>query len=208
MILDGGEDRYVPAVEQLTSYFASHGSITASDKTKAVSQYRALVTKFRSSQVDRTVDWFTFLSGHYELHCRPELHQVFKYACVCLPLMAKIPVRFVVPIPQLGPDEEMFQSCVTSIQVSYATVPNVSNLFRDPRSISCDFRLLGKGKDLLNDQKFSMWNFFKGSGPRRAKIQAKLESSNKGVVARREEVQLAIDSQSGSRSSSNTSFRH
>ena len=40
--------------------------------------------------------------------------------------MAKIPVRFVVPILELGPDEEMFQSCVTSIQVSYATVPNVS----------------------------------------------------------------------------------
>ena len=57
-ILHGGEDRYVPAVEQLTSYFASHGSITACDKTETISQYRALVVKFRSSQVDRTIDWF------------------------------------------------------------------------------------------------------------------------------------------------------
>ena len=143
----------MPAVEQLTSYFASYGSITASDKTKAVSQYRALVVKFRSSQVDRTVDWFTLLPGYYELHCRPELHQVFKYACLCLPPVAKIHLRFVVPIPELGPDEEMFQSCVTSIQVSYATVPNVSSLFRDPRSISRVFRLLGKDKDLLSDRK-------------------------------------------------------
>ena len=138
MILDGGEDRYVSAIEQLTSHFTSHGSITASDKTKAVSQYRALVVKFRSSQIDLTVDWFTFLSGHDELHCRPELHQVFKYACLCLPPMAKIPVRFEVPIPELGPDEELFQSCVTSLQVSYATVPNVCVCFviLDPLIVS------------------------------------------------------------------------
>ena len=121
--------------------------------------------------------------------------------------MAKIPVGFVVPIPELGPDEEMFQSCVTSIQVSYSTVPNASSLFRDPRSISRVFRLLGKGKDLLSDRKFSMWNFLKVSGPRRAKSQTKLENSNKSVVARREDVQLAIDSDApyGSRSSSNAS---
>ena len=121
--------------------------------------------------------------------------------------MAKIPVRFVVPIPELGPDEEMFHSCVTSIQVSYATVPNVSSLFREPRSISRVFRLQGKGKDPLSDRKFSMWNFLRGSGPRRARLQAKLENSYKGVVARREDVQLAVDSDgpSGSRSSSNAS---
>ena len=111
-----------------------------------------------------------------------------------------------VPISELGPDEDMFQSCVTSIQVSYATVPNVSNLFRDPRSISRVFRSLEKGKDLLSDRKFSKRNFLKGSGPRRAKIQAKFENSYKGVVTRREEVELAIDSDApcGSRLSSNT----
>ena len=86
-------------------------------------------------------------------------------------------------------------------------MPNVSSLFRDPRSVSRVFRLLGKGKDLLSDRKFSMWNFLKSSGPRRAKLQAKLENSYNGAVARREDVQLAIDSDvpSGSRSSSNTS---
>ena len=207
MVLDGGEDRYISAIEQLTSHFASHGSITASDKTKAISQYRALVVKFRSSQIDRTVDWFTFLSGHYELHCRPELHQVFKYACLCLPPMAKFPVRFEVPIPELGPDEEVFQSCVTSIQVSYATVPNVSSLFRDPRSINRVFRLIGKGKDLLSDRKFSVWNFLKGSGFRRTKWQTKFENSYKSVVVRREEALLPDDSDvpSASHSSSNAS---
>ena len=177
MVLDGGEDRYVPSKEQLTSHFVSHGNINARDKTKAISQYKVLVVKFRSSQIDRTVNWFTLLSGHNGLHCRPERHQVFKYACLCLPPMAKIPVRFEVPNPELGPDEETFQSCITSIQVSYATVPNVSSLFCDPRPISRVFRLLGKGKDLLSDRKFSMWNFLKGSGRRRAKLLLKLENS-------------------------------
>ena len=47
MVLDGGEDRYVSVVEQLTTYFVSRGCIIASDKTirQAVSQYRALVAK-------------------------------------------------------------------------------------------------------------------------------------------------------------------
>ena len=207
IILDGEEDRYNSAIEQLTSHFTSHGSITASDKSKAISQYMALVVKFRSSQIDWTVDWFRILSGHYELHCRPELHQVFKNVCLCLPPMAKIPVRFEVPIPELGTDEEICRSCVTSIQVSYATVPNVSSLFRDPRSINRVLRLLGKVKDLLSDRKFSVWNFLKGSWFRRTKLQTKFENSYKSVVARREKVQLADDSDvpSASRSSSNTS---
>ena len=121
--------------------------------------------------------------------------------------MAKLPVRFEVPIPELGPDEETFQSCVTRIQVFYATVPKVSSLFRDPRSINSVFRLLGKGKDLLSDRKFSAWNFFKGSGFRRTKLRTKFENSYRSMVARRGEAQLPDDSDvpSASRSSSNTS---
>ena len=67
---------------------------------------------------------------------------------------SEIPVPFVVPFAKLGPDEELFRACVSSIQVPCATVPNVSSLFREPRLISRIFRLLGKGKDLLSDRKF------------------------------------------------------
>ena len=92
MFPDGGEERYLRALEQLTSYFVSHCCMTTSDKTKAVSQYRALLAKFHLSQTDRTSYWFSFLSCQYELHRRPELRQMFKYVCLCLPPQAKIPV--------------------------------------------------------------------------------------------------------------------
>ena len=193
MMLDGEEKNYLPAIEMLTSYFSSHGRITVSDKTKAVSQYRSLVTKFRSGQVCRPDDWFEFLCSCYELHCRPELHRVFKYSCLCLPPKAKITSQFVVPMPELGPDEEVFHSCISSIQLAYKTVPNVSSLFRDPRSLSRVFRLIGRGRDLLEDRKFSVWNFLKGSGPRRVRFQTKLESAYKSAVVRREEDPFSVD---------------
>ena len=131
LMLDGEERNYLPAIEMLTTYFATHTLITASDKTKAVSQYRSLVTKFRSSQVCSPDDWFGFLCSCYELHCRPELHRVFKYSCLCLPPEAKMTSQFV----------------VASIQMAYKTVPNVSSLFRDPRSLSRVFRFIGRGRD-------------------------------------------------------------
>ena len=125
VMLDGEERLYLPAIELLTTYFASHCWITESDKTKSVSQYMSLVTNFSSCQIGRPDDWSTFLSSHYELHCRTELHQVFKYSCLCLPPDAKVTRQIVVPIPELGPefgpDEEVFQSCVTKIQMSYRT---------------------------------------------------------------------------------------
>ena len=126
----------------------------------------------------RPDDWFEFLCSCYVLQCRPELHRVFKYSCQCLPPKAKITSQFVVPMPDLGPDEEVFHSCISSIQLAYKTVPNVSSHFRDPRSISRVFRLIERGRDLLDDRKFSVWNFLKGSGPRRVRFQSKLESAS------------------------------
>ena len=79
------------------------------------------------------------------------------------PLLVRIPEPFVFPIPELGTDEDVFRSCVSDVQISFTTVPNVSSLYQDPRSISRVFRLLGRGKDLLQDRKFSVWNFLKGA---------------------------------------------
>ena len=96
-------------------------------------------------------------------------------------------------MPELGPDEEVFHSCISSIQLAYKTVPNVSSLFRDPRSLSCVFRLIGRGRDLLEVRTFSVWNFLKGSGPRRVRFQTKLESAYKSAVVRREDDPFSVD---------------
>ena len=80
-----------------------------------------------------------------------------------------------VPIPDLGSDVDTFQSCVRSLQVSFNAVSNVASLYRDPRSVSRVFRLLGRGQDLIQEKKFSIWNFMKSSAPRRQTLQSKLE---------------------------------
>ena len=146
-----------------------------------MSQYRALVTKFRAGQVDRSRDWFLYLSSHYELQCRTELHQLFKLSCLCLPPKISYPPKFTVPLTELGPDEEVFRSCVAGIQISYNTVPIFTSLYKDPRSISLVSRSLGRGRELLPDRKFSIWNFLRGSALRRGKWFAKFRSCVAGI---------------------------
>ena len=181
-ILDSDEERYITSVEHLITDFASKGWLSSADKVKALRQYRALVTKFRAGQVDRSTDWFLYLSSHYELQCRAELHQLFKLSCLCLPPKVSCPPEFSVPMTELGPDEEMFRPCVTGVQLSYTTVPNVASLYKDPWSISRVFRLLGRGRELLNYRKFSIWNFLRGSGLSRGKWFTKSETAYKSVV--------------------------
>ena len=90
--------------------------------------------------------------------------------------------------------------------MAYKTVPNVSSLFRDPRSLSRVFRLIGRGRDLLDDHKFSVWNFLKGNGPRRVRFHSKLESAYKSAVVRSEEDPFSGDPDNSvlSRTSSTT----
>ena len=165
VMLDGSEADYTVAIESLSSHFVSAGLVSSSDKVKAVSQYRALVTKLRLEPALEYEDWIHFISSHHELQCRPELFLLYKFSCLCLPPLVEMPTEFVVPMPALGLTEETFQSCVRSLQMSYSTIPHVSSLYRDPRSVSRVFRLLGRGSDLLVDKKFSVWNFLRGSGP-------------------------------------------
>ena len=186
VMLDGTEANYTVAIEDLSSHFASIGLISSSDRVKMVSQYRALVTKFRSGTGLEYDDWIHFISSHHVLQCRPELFLLYKFACLCLPPLVEMPTEFVVPMPALGSNEETFQSCVKSLQMSYSTIPHVSSLYRDPRSVSRVFRLLGRGSDLLTDKKFSVWNFLKGSGPRRASMLGKLEIGYRKAVLRHE----------------------
>ena len=148
VILHGTEDQYVAAAENLTSHFVSVGWLTSSKKTKTISQYRSFVTKFRACEVPQPEDWFQFLVSHYEMQCRPELYQVFKHASLCLPPLVKVPVPSVIPIPELGADADVFRSCVSGVQISFTTVPNVSSLYRDPRSISRVVRFCWAGEKI------------------------------------------------------------
>ena len=203
VMLDGSEADYTVAIEGLYSHFVSAGLISSSDKVKAVSQYRAFVTKLRSQPALEYEDWIHFISSHHELQCRPELFLVYKFSCLCLPPLVEMPTEFVVPMPALGSNEETFQSCVRSLQMSYTTIPHVSSLYRDSRSVSRVFRLLGRGSDLLVDKKFSVWNFLRGSGPRRASLLGKLETGYRKAVLRREKP--AVSSNTTTPSVSRTS---
>ena len=62
-------------------------------------------------------------------------------------------------------DEEVLQSCVRILQVSYLKVSHVFSLYSDPRSIERVFRLLGRDTNLFADENFSTWNILKGNGP-------------------------------------------
>ena len=87
----------------------------------------------------------------------------------------------------------LFSSCVESIQISFSTVPNVSSLYQDPRSVPRVFRLLGRGKKFLADRKFSIWNILKGNGPKRASLFAKFDNAYKKAVVVPEVPILADD---------------
>ena len=89
------------------------------------------------------------------MQCRPDHLQIFKFACLCLPPVVGEPARFVIPVPGLVSDVGTFDSVVRSLQLSYVTVPNVSSLYEDPKTICRIFRLLGRGRGLIRDRKFS-----------------------------------------------------
>ena len=122
---------------------------------------------------------FNFEASNYELQSRPELYQLFKYAGLCFLPQVQVPVPFVVPIPELESDEDVFRSCIGSVEMSFTTIPSVSSLYRAPRSIARVFRLLGRGEDLQLDRKFTVWNFLKGSNRRRTTLQSSFESAYK-----------------------------
>ena len=93
-----------------------------------------------------------------------------------LPPLVEIPPEITVAVPGLESDGDVFQSCVRSLQMSYLTIPHVS--------VCRVFRLLGRGRDLLADKNFSVWNFLKESGPRRASLLGKLETGYRTAVLR------------------------
>ena len=188
-------------------YFVDSGWLSPSDKVKCVSQYCSFTTKLRVDSITKGDNWVQLLASPYELQNRPDFLHLFRYACLCLPPFVGRIGRFEVAVPDLFSDREMFQSCVTSLQHSYLTVPHVSGLYRDPRLIGRAFRLLGSGQELLTDKKFSIWNFLKGYGPRRSALRGKLEAAYKKSVLRAQRVVVESGGTTPSRSRSNSIAR-
>ena len=207
VMLDGPERHYIAAIEDLMSHFVSSSLITPGDETKCVSQYRSFVTKLRTVNDVPRGDWVLFLGAHYEMQSRPELSSVFRYASLCLPPTVTRSTSFKVSVPDLASDHEAFQSIVNSSQLSYVTVPNVSSLNQDPRSVCRIFRLLGRGRELLSDQKFSIRTFLRGSVHKRLALREKMETAYKKTVLHGEGLPIFLDvsSPSGSAPSSSNS---
>ena len=193
VMLDGPEKNYLSAIENLTSHFLSSGWISSSDKITTVSQYRSFAIKLRSEDGINRDEWIRFLVSHHEMQSRPELLQIFKFACLCLPPVVAEPVRFCVPVPGIVSDVGSFKSVVRSLQLSYVTVPNVSSLYKDPKTFCRVFRLLGRGPGLIRDRKFSIWNFLKRTEARRASLYEKMELAYKKTVLRGEGLPLFLD---------------
>ena len=149
---------------------------------KIVSQYRSLATKLRADDTLEYDGWIPFLASHYELQSRPVLFKLFKFSCLCLPPHVEMSPEFPIPMSGLESDEEKFQSCFKSLQMSYSSIPHVSSLYRDPKSLSRVFRLLCRGADLLADRKFSGWNFMRGSDVRRTALLGKRETGYRRAV--------------------------
>ena len=207
VMLDGPEKNYLSAIEDLTSHFFSSGWLSSSDKVTVVSQYRSFATKLRSEDEVNRDDWIRFLISHHEMQSRPELLDVFKFACLCLPPVVAEPAKFCVSVPGLLSDVNTFNSVVRSLQLSYVTVPNVSSLYKDPKTICRIFRLLGRGPGLIRDRKFSIWSFLKGNEARRAALYEKMELAYKKSVLQGEGLPLFLDvpTPSASRSPSTSS---
>ena len=125
------------------------------------------------------------------MQCRPGLFALFKCSCLCVPSTLTLPSVFEVSIPTSESDKSMFRSCVRSHQLSYMTIPNVSSLYRDPKTTRRIFRLLGSRPEFLSDKKFHIWNFLKGSSPRRTRIQNKLEEGYEKAILQSERATAA-----------------
>ena len=185
----------------------STGWLSPSEKVKVVSQYRTFVTLLRANPLPEINDLVQFLAAHYEMQNRPELYQLFRYSCLCLPSNVTLPISFEVSIVQLESGNEVLRSCITNLQLSYQTVPNVSSLYRDSRTINRLFGLLGRGSELLTDRKFSVWIFLKSSGPKRNNLQGKFEAAYRKAVLKVDKPVVASGTTTPSISCSNSCSR-
>ena len=200
VILDAPESHYRDCINRLVCFFADSGWISSTTKDVIISQYRSFIMKLREDRAE-VDDWFCYLSGGYEMRCRPELHLVFKYACLCLSNEVKQPKLFSADFPGLKSNSTEVESCVRSLQLAFVQMPNVSSLFSSTENVSSLFPLFRQGPNMLSDKKFSAWNLTKSIISRRLSIYSQLEGRYIQSSSREEKAMLAHSSDAGSSSS-------
>ena len=142
------------------------------------------------------------MSNYYELQCRENLFTVFKLCTLSLSGVHVIPPVFTVEIPELASDFREFQSRVRSIQSSLVGVPNVSELYANPRTVSSVFSLLGKGRALLEDAYLSVWVLTSSCSSRRRLIFNHFDSRYTCTISDEEKSWVALHDKPQSASSS------
>ena len=176
----------------LCDFFVEGKWISNAVTPLVVSEYSSFITHFRSRDVTYAGDWMFFLSGYYEMHCRENLFIVFKLCCLSLPARLTVRLNFTVNIPGLSSDYDECNSSVKCIQSSLSGITNVSGLFSNPRTISSIFTLLGRGRALLEDASFSLWDVLPSCSSRRQRFLNRLESRYICTVSEAEKLWASI----------------
>ena len=198
----GEEEDYTHESELLCDYLVQQKWISHTTKPLVLSEYGAFVEKIRSQNISYEGEWISFMSNYYELQCRENLFTVFKLCTLSLSGVHVIPPVFTVEIPELASDFREFQSCVRSIQSSLVGVPNVSELYANPRTVSSVFSLLGKGRALLEDAYLSVWDLTSSCSSRRRLIFNHFDSRYTCTISDEEKSWVALHDKPQSASSS------
>ena len=191
VIRRGEENNYCHDAELLCDYLIQQQWISANSKLLVMSEYRSFVKKFRSCFPVYDGVWVESLSGYYELHSRENLFAVFKLCCLSLSGVSNIPPSFSLSSRLLSSHYDDFHSCVRSIYSILVGVPNMSALFDNPRTVAPSFCLLGKGRTLLEDEDFSVWDITSSCYSRRQKLLNRVETRFNCTVT--DEKRLIVD---------------
>ena len=193
VVRHGEESDYSHECEQLCDYLSRHQWIPNSAEPLVLSEYSSFVEKFRSNDISCDEDWISFLSRFYELHCRENLFTVFKLCCLSLKDVREVPPLFSIAMPEMSSDLNDFESCVQTVQFSFSGIPNVTGLFNNPRTIAPIFSLLGKGRALLEDTNFSVWDTTITCASRRQRLSNRLDSRYTCTVTEEERIWTSFD---------------
>ena len=176
VILHGQEEDYNGELEQLCDFLVQRDWIPNTVMPLVLSEYRSFVEKFRAVEPHYDTDWVSFMSGFYELQCRANLFSVFKLCCLGVFNAPQIPPVFSTTLPDLASGYGDFTSAIRSVQSSLFGIPNVIGLFSNPRLVAPIYFLLVKGRKLLEDPNYSVWDVSSGCRARRRRLLNKFES--------------------------------
>ena len=194
VILHGQKEDYNGELEQLCDVLVQRNCIPNTVMPLVLSEYRSFVEKFRAVEPHYDTDWVSFMSGFYELHCRANLFSVFKLCCLGVFNAPQIPPVFSATLPDLASGQGDFTSAIRSVQSSLFGIRNVIGLFSNPRRVAPIFSLLGKGRKLLEDPNYSVWDVNSGCRARRRRLLNKFECRYVCTITDEEREWTTMDS--------------